>query len=70
MKRRTYGYDRVKLSDAYTIEELTEMAREIREDPKNWAEPGGVWIYTRGARTKLDNISWAIRYRAKEGQAA
>lgn len=66
MSRRTYGFDRVKLAEAYPVSDLTTMAAEIREDPAN-LDPGygkgGLYMYSPQARRKLDNLSWAIRNR-------
>lgn len=66
MTPRTYGYDRVKLADAYSVAELIAMAEAIRQDPAN-LDPGygkgGLHVHTPAARKKLDNLSWAIRNR-------
>lgn len=65
MKRKTYGYDRVRLADAYTVEELVSMAQDIRDDPANQQDgQKHLYIYTASARRKLDNLSYAIRYRS------
>lgn len=61
-KRKTYGYDRVKLSEAYPVSVLVEMAQEIRDDLSS-ANDGPIFLYNKNARRKLDNISWAIRFR-------
>ena len=66
MSGRTFGFDRVKLADAYSVSELIEMAEQIRSDAAN-LDPGygkgGLHMHTPQARRKLDNISWAIRNR-------
>lgn len=59
-KRRKYGHDRVKLSGAYPVSVLVEMAQEIRDDPKS-TNDGPIFLYNKAARRKLDNIAWAIR---------
>ena len=65
-KQRTFGYDRVKLADAYSVSELIAMAEAVRTDPAN-TDPGygrgGLHVHTPSARRKLDNLSWAIRNR-------
>lgn len=57
---RTYGYDRIKLSDHYTVGELVSLAQALRDDPANRDDSDSVWIYDAKTRHRLDNISWAI----------
>lgn len=58
---KTYGYDRIKLSDHYTVGELCSLAQGLRDDPINLDHSDSVQIYNAKTRRRLDNISWAIR---------
>lgn len=66
-KIRTYGYDRVKMAENLSIEQLVALQESLTSDPANRTNArywGGtedtIWLYNKKTRTKLDNISWAI----------
>lgn len=58
---KTYGYNRIKLSDHCTVGELIALAQSLRDDPANANKGGGIWLYDAKTRRRLDNIAWAIR---------
>ena len=47
----------------HSMEQLAAMQQAIHNDPtcRN-PEAGSIYIYTPKARTKLQDIAWAIRY--------
>lgn len=57
--------DAVKLYKKYSIDELQKLAQEIRDNPENQLV-GEFYLYTKKARKKLDEISWAITYHLKD----
>lgn len=59
----------VKLYEKYSIPELQEMEKKIKEDPKNQLT-GQIYLYTPSARKKLDAIAWAITYHLKDARIA
>jgi hypothetical protein len=66
---RTYGYNAVKMSDNLTLEQLTALADNLRNDPKN-ANPlraegrsGSIWLFTKATHKRLDAIAWAVSYK-------
>lgn len=71
---RTYGWDAVKLSEAYTLEELAQLRDLITNDPAS-ANPGhatgaDIYLYNKKARRKLDAIGWAVYYKQQEARRA
>ncbi len=54
--------DRVKLYKKYSIAELEAMIHKIREEPSNLNPKGGIYIYTKKAMKKMDDISWVITW--------
>ncbi len=62
----------VTLADRYTIDELADMAREIREREvvpvEERRRTGSIEMYPPAAKKKLTAISWAITYRLKAGR--
>jgi len=67
---KTHGYNRVRMYQNLTLEELTELTNQVQDDPKNQTpkdEKGRpvdtIYIYTASARRRLENISWAITYK-------
>jgi len=50
------------LYNKHTTDELTEMARREREDPKNLNPAGHVQILNSRGRQRMDAISWAITW--------
>lgn len=69
---RTYGWDAVKLSEAYTLEELAKLRELVTSDPAS-ANPahtaGDIYLYNKKARRKLDAIGWAVYYKQQEKRA-
>lgn len=61
--------DSVKLYTKYSIAELQEMEKKIKEDPKNQLT-GQFYLYTPSARKKLDAIAWAITYHLRDAKIA
>lgn len=63
MKR--YGYDRIKLSNAYSIEQLEELlkivdAEHLQESKEYQAQNHAKWC------KKRDQITWAIYYHERK----
>jgi hypothetical protein len=71
-KMKTFGYDRVKLSNNYSMEELVKLGEQVTNNPENrnpaHLEGKSVYIHTPAARKKLENISWAITYKLAEAK--
>lgn len=63
MKRRTYGYDAVKMADNMTYDQLMALDAELRANPANQNPKGSFWLYTKACRRKLDAISWAVYHK-------
>lgn len=61
------------LADRHTMEELVEMAAEIRRDTlipvEERERTGSIHLYPPEARKKLDAIAWTITYKLKERAA-
>ena len=67
-KRKNFSWDAVELSENYTVKELESWIHEIRDDPGNKNEPGGINIYNKEATRKLDKLSWAVHHIVKDGR--
>lgn len=63
---KVYGWDPVKLSDAYTLAELSKL-RDSVEMQHRLPEPDGIWMYDKKGRWKLQQLAWAVRHRMSEG---
>ena len=75
-KVKTYGYDRIKMTQNLSLDDLKTLRESVEQDPKNRNPEGSFNIYTDAARKKLDNIAWAVtnvmrnaKAEAKPGQA-
>lgn len=62
---KTYGFDRVKLYQNYSIEELEELKRIVIEQHKGDIPKPGMVVSERCWK-KIDAIGWAIYYHAKD----
>jgi len=67
--KKLYGYSSVDLSTNYTMEELNQLRLSVETDPAN-QEDTGLYLYTKPARSKLDKIAWAVRYKMEEKRKA
>lgn len=69
---KNYGWDAVRLSEAYTLEELTQLRGLVTSDPAS-VNPGhatgDIHLYNKRARRKLDAIGWAVYYKQREKRA-
>lgn len=67
---KTYGFDAVKLSEAYTMEELAKLRQQVIDDPENanpeYVKGRCIYLYTKAARKKLDAIAYAVYYKQKD----
>jgi predicted RNA methylase len=67
---RNFGWDAVKLSNAYSTDELNAMYRVLARDPAGHnpehAQGQSIHIYTPSTRKKMDAIAWAITYHLKD----
>lgn len=65
---RCYGWNAPKLSEL-TFEELNILRESVTNDPNN-ADPaysrGGIYLYKKSARRKLDALAWAVTYKLAE----
>ena len=59
MKRRTYGWDRVRLYEHYTADELAAWTVELSTDPANHDTEHGLNAET---RKKTAALAYAIYY--------
>lgn len=70
MRMKTYGWDAVKLSNAYTMEEIAKLRQQVIDDPDNenpeYAKGRCIYLYTKSARKKLDAIAYAVYYKQKD----
>lgn len=55
----------VELYRRHSLDELVRMAEEIRANPANRLD-GGLYHFTRAARRKLNEISWAIYFHLQD----
>jgi len=71
---KNYGWDAVKLANAYSMEELNTMREHIEAQHANpkiegrYFENGHptLYLYDQKGRKKLESLSWAIHYKLKE----
>lgn len=69
-KPKSFGFDRVKMADNLTLNELTQLRDSITNDPAN-ANPAhaagkSIYLYKPSAQKKLDNIGWAVFNKMKD----
>lgn len=79
LARGVFGWDAVKLADAYTSAELAAAIVEVHADPAaanpEHASGRSIELYTKAAKKRTDALAWAIFYhkqgaaRAKAGAA-
>lgn len=74
-RMRTYGWDAVKLSDAYTLKELDALRQRVEREHENPKDANGhplengrstIYLYDKKGRQKLDRIGWAVKYKLDE----
>jgi hypothetical protein len=65
---KVWNWDRVKMAENLTMEELVKLDAEVKARPENQVPPSknSIWLYTSSARKKIDNISWAITIKLAE----
>jgi hypothetical protein len=65
---RTYGWDAVKLSNAYGLPELELLRQQLITDPANQNQQcranGGssIFLYTPATHKKLDKLAYAVQF--------
>lgn len=78
-RMKNYGWDRVKLAEAYSIEQLNELRKQVEADHANPRDEKGrylengkpsIYLFDKKGRQKLDNIGWAIYYHQQERSKA
>lgn len=71
---RNFGWDAVKLANAYSADELSKMIVNIMEDPENenpdYRAGKSLYIYSKSARKKLDALGLAIYHHKKSKKNA
>lgn len=74
-KMKNYGWDSVKLSHAYSIDELVNLRKQVEEEhanPRNdegrYLENGqpSLYLFDKAGRKKLDKVNMAIYHKMKE----
>jgi IS6 family transposase len=65
---KVYGWDAVKLSNAYTLVELAVL-REAVIAKHRLSESNGIYVYDKPGYKKLDAIAWAVTHRMQEARA-
>lgn len=72
-KIRTYSFDRCKMYEHLTLEELTALRQQVEADPKSqnprYLSGQDINLYTVAARKKLDNIAWVITWKLADLRA-
>lgn len=67
------GWQAVRLSNAYSLDQLNTLRLEVQGDPEaaNPAHAAGrdINLYTKGARRKLDALAWAVTHKLAEARA-
>lgn len=69
LHRGVFGWDAVKLSDAYTASELAAAIQQIYADPasENPARAhGSIRLYSKKASRRLDALAWAVTYHLQQ----
>lgn len=64
LNRGVFGWDSVRLSEAYSADELATANRQISADPRN-ANPAhtsgmSIYLHTPQARKRMDALAWAV----------
>ena len=67
-KRKSFGWDAYELSRHYTAKELGEWIQELLGDPDNKSLEGGLELYNKTTKKKLDQLSWAVTHIVKAGK--
>lgn len=62
---KTYSFDRVKLYQNYSVDELEELKRIVIEKHKD-DEPKPGMVVSERCWKKIDAIGWAIYYHTKD----
>lgn len=71
----THGYDRVKMANNLSMDQLKQLQANLKNDPKN-ANPKhnpvdkSIYLYTPQTHKELDNIAYAITYKLNEKRKA
>lgn len=72
---KNYGWDAVKLSDAYSMDELTKLREQVEAQHANAKDEGGhplengqstIHLFDKEGRRKLDKLSWAVTYKLQD----
>lgn len=59
---KVYGWDSVKLSEAYTLPELAALREQVCAEHR-LPEPEGIYLFDKRGRWKLDRLAMAVYYR-------
>ena len=75
-KMKNYSWCPVRLAEAYDLEQLNALRLEVEDAPGNRTpvDRDGrpvdtIYIFTRGARKKLDAIGWAVYHVTRQLRA-
>ncbi|MGA3803729.1 hypothetical protein ACI2VP_05060 [Ralstonia nicotianae] len=69
---KNYGWDAVKLSDAYSLEQLNELRRQVEVQHANPKDASGhptengkstIHLFDKAGRNKLQKLAWAVFYK-------
>ena len=66
LNRGVFGWDAVRLAEAYTADELAKAITQLHADPAN-ANPAhaagkSIHLYTKATDKRTDALAWAIFY--------
>lgn len=74
-RMKNYGWDAVKLSDAYSFDELNALRKQVEVEHANPFTPEGrytekgqpsIHVYDKAGRKKLEKLAWAVTYKLQE----
>jgi hypothetical protein len=74
LSRGVFGWDAVKLSDAYHADELAQAIQQLHADPAN-ANPAhasgkSLYLYTKATNKRTEALSLAIFYIKQDAKRA
>ena len=62
--------DFLRYYEKYTMEQLVQLDKSMREDPLNKNTDGGIYLYNKKTRKKMDEISRAITMHLEDKRIA
>lgn len=59
---KIYGWDSVKLAEAYSLEDLSQLRLEV-ERQHRLPKSDDIYLYDKKGYWKLQRLAWAVRHR-------